>query len=75
MYKSYAYNPRKCNSASSLSECVQIDLSKIIIALPTNKTAIETFEKTITGCFSSVNTRLGFNIEFLMPNHTAAEYY
>ena len=75
MYRSYAYNPRKCNSASSLSECVRIDLSKIIIALPTNKTAIETFEKTITGGFSSVNTRLGFNIEILMPNHTAAEYY
>ena len=28
MYQKYFYYPRKCNSASSLSECIQRDLSK-----------------------------------------------
>ena len=74
MYSPYGFNPRKCNSASSLSECIERNLSKVIIELPTNKTIIEIFEKTITGDFSCVNTRLGFDTEILMPNYTTAEY-
>ena len=35
---------------------------------------MKNFEKTITDGFSCVNTRLGFNTEFLMPNSTAAAY-
>ena len=30
------FNPRKCNSASSFSDCVQRDKTKCLIALPTN---------------------------------------
>ena len=74
MYSPYGFNPRKCNSASCLSECIERNLSKVITALPTNKTIIEIFEKTITGDFSCVNTRLGFDTEILMPNFTTAEY-
>ena len=35
---------------------------------------MKNFEKTITDGFSCVNTRLGFNTEFQMPNSTAAAY-
>ena len=68
------FNPRKCNSASSLSGCIERDMSKIIIALPANKTVMEIFEKALTGGFSCVNTSLGFDTEILMSNYTAAEY-
>ena len=30
------FNPRKCNSASKLSSCIQREQSKVILALPTN---------------------------------------
>ena len=35
---------------------------------------METFEKTLTGGFSSVNTRLSFDTELLMPNLTETDY-
>ena len=35
MHKKFRSNPRKCNSASTLSGCVQRNQSKVIIALPT----------------------------------------
>ena len=41
MYNPYGYNPRKCNLASSISVCIQRDLSRTIIALPTNKTSTQ----------------------------------
>ena len=36
MQEKFGFNPRKINSASTLSGCVQRDLSKVIIALLTN---------------------------------------
>ena len=35
---------------------------------------MEVFEKTICGGFSSVNTRLSFDTEMLMPNLTKKDY-
>ena len=35
MHKKFGFSPRKCNSASMLSGCVQRSKSKVIIALPT----------------------------------------
>lgn len=32
----YGFNPRKCNSASTLSECIHRNISKVIVALLTN---------------------------------------
>ena len=61
MYKMYGFNHRKCNSASSLSGCIEKEISKIIIALSTNNTIMEVFEKTITAGFSCVNTRLALS--------------
>ena len=36
MYQKFGFNPRKCNSAGTLSGCVQRETSKVIITLPTN---------------------------------------
>ena len=34
VHDKYGFNPRRCNSASSLSGSIERDLSKVIIALP-----------------------------------------
>ena len=64
----YSFNPRKCNSASTLSDCIEREISRVIIALPTSNEAVNIFEQTISGGFSSVNTRLTFDTEILLPN-------
>ena len=68
------YNPRIINSASKLSGCIQREKSKCIIALPTDNIQMEIFEKTVCGGYSSVNNRLSFDTELLMPNLSKAEY-
>ena len=74
MYEKSRDNPRKCNSASTLSGCIQLEQSKIILALLSNNSVMKVFEKTLTGGFSCVNTRLSFDTELLMPNLTEADY-
>ena len=64
------YNPRIINSASKLSRCIQREKSKCILALPTDNIQMEIFEKTVCGGYSSVNNRLSFDTELLMPNVT-----
>ena len=57
MFKKSGFNPRKCNSASKLSGCIQSsEQSKVILALHTNNSIMETFEKTLTGGFSCTGT-------------------
>ena len=68
MQDKYGFNPIKCKSASSLSGCIERNISKIIIALPTNNENVELFEKTLTRGFSFVNTHLSFDTEILLPN-------
>ena len=68
------YNPRIINSASKLSGCIQREKSKCILALPINNVQMEVFEKTVCGGFSSVNNRLSFDSEILMPNLKAIDY-
>ena len=74
MYDKTMYNPRKGNSASKLSSCIQREQSKVILALPTNNSVMEIFLKTLTGGFSCVSTRLSFDTELLMPNLTETDY-
>ena len=45
-------------------------MSKIILALPTKQEHVEIFEQTIISGFSSVNTRLAFDSQMLLPNQT-----
>ena len=68
MQKAYGFNPRKCNSASSMSGCIEREMSKVILTLPTKYEHDEVFEQTVIGGFSSVNTRLAFDSERLLPN-------
>ena len=65
MLDKYGLNPRKCNSASGLSGCIEREMSKVIISFPTNMEHYEIFEKTVTGGFSCVNTRLAFDTSIL----------
>ena len=67
MQDNYGFNPRKCNSASSLSGCIEREMSKVIITFPTNVEHLEIFEKTVTGGFSCVNTRLAFDTSISCP--------
>ena len=64
MYKS----PQKFNLASALSSCIETEMSKVIIALPTKNDVVEIFEQTLTSRFSCRNTRLGFDTEILLLN-------
>ena len=68
------YNPRKINLGSKFSTCIQKEQSKVILALPTNNSILEIFERTITGGFSCVNTRLSFDTKILMPNLKKRDY-
>ena len=74
MHEKFGFNPCKINSASTLSSCVQRDLSKVVIALPTCYEHAEIFEKSLIGGFSCVNTRIGFDSEVLLPSFTKQEY-
>ena len=68
MRDTYALNPRKCNSASSMSGCIERKMSKITLALPTKYEYVEIFEETVLGGYSCVNTRLAFDPPILLPN-------
>ena len=70
MEDAYGFNPRKCNSASSMSGCIEREMSKIILALTTKYDHVETFEETVIGRFSCANTRLAFDLQILLPNLT-----
>ena len=64
----FKFNPKKCNSTSSFSGCVQSDKSKCLIALPTNYEHVLLFGKTLIVGFSGVKTRLAFDTSILFPN-------
>ena len=68
MQDQYGFNPRKCNSSATFSGCVEREMSKVIIALPTSNEFVNIFETMLTGGFSAVNTRLAFDTEILLPN-------
>ena len=68
MQDTCGFNPRKRNAASSMSGCIEREMSKIILALPTKVVHAEIFEQNVIGGFSSVNTRLAFDSQILLPN-------
>ena len=43
MHKNYGFNRKKCNSASAMSGCIEREMSKIILALPTKLDHVEIF--------------------------------
>ena len=64
----FKYNPRKCNSASAFSGCVQRLKSKCLIVLPVDAEMIRVFEKTLIGGYSCVNTRLAFDTDICLKD-------
>ena len=50
-------------------------MSKAILAFSTNKKVVQVFQKTLTGGFGGVNTRLALDTEILMPNISRAEFH
>ena len=69
LQKLFKYNPRKFNSASLFNGCVRRDKSKCLIALPTDAEHIRVFEKTLTGGFTYINTRLAFDTQILVAEN------
>ena len=66
MHDRYGFNPRKCNLASTLSGCIEREMSEVI-ALPTSNEVLDIFEQTMTGGFNCVNNRLAFDSEIFYP--------
>ena len=50
-----------------MSGYIEREMSNIILALPTKLGHVEIFEQTVTGGFSSVNTRLALDTQILLP--------
>ena len=70
----YGFNPRKCNSASTfLSRCIEREMSRVIIVLPTSNEIADIFEQTIVGGFSCINNCLAFDTQnfFTVCNKTS----
>ena len=74
MHKIYGFNPIRCNSASTLSGCIEKNLYKVIIVLLTNSEVEQLFEKSLRVRFSCINMRLDFDSEILLPNLSRADY-
>ena len=51
-----------------MSGCIEREMSRVILALPTKLDHAEIFEQTVTGGFGSVNTRLASDTQILLPN-------
>ena len=68
LQKLFKYNPRKCNSASGFSGCVQRLKSKCCIALPVDAEIIRVFEQILIGGYSCVNTRMAFDTEIFLKD-------
>ena len=45
MQEENGFNPRKCNSGSTLSSCIEREMSKVIIALPTSSEIVDILKK------------------------------
>ena len=53
-----------------MSGCIEREMSKTILALPTKYEHVEIFQEPVIGGFSCVNTRLAFDSFILLPNLT-----
>ena len=51
-----------------MSECIEREMSKIILALPIEYEHVEIFEETVIGGYICVNTRQAFDTLNLLPN-------
>ena len=73
MQNTCGFNPRKCDLASTMSGCIECEMSKVIITLPTKIKHVAIFEQTLIGSFSCVNNRLAVDTQLLLPNFVDSE--
>ena len=74
IHKMRGYSRQKCNLASTLSGCIEREMSKVILSLSTNNEVVEVFERITTGRFDCISTRLAFDTEILMLNISRVEF-
>ena len=65
MHERYGFNPRRYDSASTLSSCIEREMNRVILALSTKLEHVEILEQSITGGFISVNITLAFETQIL----------
>ena len=53
-----------------MSGCIEREMSKVILMLPTKYEHVKIFEQKVLGGFSSVNLRFAFDSQILLPNLT-----
>ena len=61
------FDPRCFTSAGTLSEAIERIKSKVILTFPTNVETVCLMESLLSGRYSSVRTRLGFDTEIFTP--------
>ena len=66
----YGFNPRKCNSVSTLNGCIEREMPRVIIALHSSNEVFDIFEQTINAGFSCINNCLAFDTEIFLLNVT-----
>lgn len=62
------FDSRCFMSSSTLSGAIERIKSKVILTYPTNVETVELMEKLLSGGYSSVHTRLGFDTEMFTRN-------
>ena len=75
LQKLFKFNSRKCNSASSLSGCVQRLKSKCYIGLPTDAKIVRVFESILIAGYTCVNTRMAFDTDLLVNDPKTVKSY
>ena len=73
MCKMYSFCLRRL-SASSLGNCAERYIRKVILELHTNNESVQLFERTLADGFKCVNTRFGCDSKILLPNLTQTDY-
>ena len=62
------FDPHCFTSASTLRGVIERIKSKVILTFPTNTETVLLMESLLSGSYSSVHTRLGFDTEMFTPN-------
>ena len=65
--ESTGFSPRCFTYASTLSGATKRVKSKVILTYPRNVKIVDLMEKLLSGVYSSVYTRLGFDTEMFTP--------
>ena len=71
--ESTGFNQRRFTFASTLTGAIERAKSKVILTYPRNMEMVDLMKKLLSGVYSSVHTRLGFDTEMFTPK--SKEYF